>query len=165
MFFILIIFISILFNSCKINYSLSGASYSPDVLTFNVLNFENKAPIVYPPLANMLTESLKDKIISQTKLKLSNNNPDLIFEGYITDYNITPSAITGNNTVNLNRLSVSVYVKVLNTKNSSLSFDKTFSHYIDFDPSKDFISIENQLNKEIIEKITNDIFNVTFLNW
>ncbi|MCX7953564.1 MAG: LPS assembly lipoprotein LptE [Bacteroidales bacterium] len=151
-------------TSCKINYTFSGASYSADIKTYQVNHFENKAPLVYPPLSNILTENLKEKINQLTKLKLSNDG-DIKYEGTIIDYKIVPSAISGNNNASLNRLSISVLVKFTNTKNYSQNFEKTFTHYADFDASKNFTSIEADLVKEITEKIINDIFNASLVNW
>lgn len=151
-------------SSCKINYTLSGASYSANINTYEVNQFENKASLIYPPLSNLLTESLKDKINQQSKLKLSTNG-DIKYEGIITDYKVTPSAISGNNNATLNRLSISVFVKFTNTKDNSQSFERTFTQYADFDASKNFNSIEAELVQDIVEKIVNDIFNASLVNW
>jgi hypothetical protein len=47
-------------------YSFSGASISPDVKTFSVQFFPNRAQLVQPLLSQAFTEKLKEKLISQT---------------------------------------------------------------------------------------------------
>ena len=59
-------------NSCKITYSFSGASISPEVKTISVQYFPNLAPLVQPTLSQYFTDELKDKFQSQTNLKIVN---------------------------------------------------------------------------------------------
>ncbi len=155
----------LIFASCKINYTFSGASYSADVNTFTVAFFQNNAPIVNPSLSNIFTESLKDRINQQTKLKLTQKNGDLLYEGEIINYNISPQTIQGNETAALNRLTISVRVKFTNTKNSAQNFEKIFTQFADYESSKPFQSIEDELVREIVDKLTQDVFNASLVNW
>ena len=82
-------------SACKI-YTFSGASISPDTKTVFVGFIENNAPLVVPTLSQSLTESLKDRIVTQTGLALVRTTADIEFEGTIVDYNIKPIAIQGN---------------------------------------------------------------------
>ena len=98
LFLIPFIILSIIFTSCKINYTFSGASYSADTQTFNVAFFQNQASIVNPSLSNVFTEALKDRINAQTKLKLVQQNGDIQYEGAITNYQVSAQSISGNET-------------------------------------------------------------------
>src|SRR5438046_1178537 len=71
----------ILFSSCKVNYSMSGASISPDIKTFTVKYFQKTVALGPSSLSQTLTEKLKDKFLTQTNLRLADKDPDLIFEG------------------------------------------------------------------------------------
>ncbi len=150
---------------CKINYTFSGASYSADVQTFSVAFFQNQAPLVNPSLSNVFTEALKDRINNQTKLKLVSSNGDLHYEGEIINYTAAPQTISGNETAALNRLTISVRVKFTNTKNANQNFDRTFSQFADYEATKSLQSIEDELIKEIVDKLTQDIFNASLVNW
>lgn len=163
--YILIFIICITFLSCKVNYTFSGASYSADVHTFNVAFFQNQAPLINPSLSNVFTEALKDRISQQTKLKLTQRDGDLIYEGEIVNYNVSPQTIQGNETAALNRLTISVRVKYTNTKNNAQNFDRTFTQFADFESTKPFQSVEDELIKEIVDKLTHDIFNASLVNW
>lgn len=159
------IIISISLIGCKINYTFSGASYSADVQTFNVAFFQNQAPLVNPSLSNVFTEALKDRINNQTKLKLISSNGDLQYEGEIVNYTVAPQTISGNETAALNRLTISVRVKFTNTKNANQNFDRTFSQFADYEATKSFQSVEDELIREIVDKLTQDIFNASLVNW
>lgn len=159
------IFILTTLIGCKINYTFSGASYSADVQTFNVAFFQNQAPLVNPSLSNVFTEALKDRVSNQTKLKLVSSNGDLQYEGEIVNYSVAPQTISGNETAALNRLIISVRVKFTNTKNANQNFDRTFSQFADYEATKSFQSVEDELIREIVDKLTQDIFNASLVNW
>ncbi len=62
LFLVLLISGVIVFNSCKVKYSFSGASISPLAKTFSVHYFQNRAQLVQPQLSQTLTNALIDKI-------------------------------------------------------------------------------------------------------
>lgn len=152
-------------TSCKINYTLSGASYSPDTQTFSVSFFQNQAPLVNPALSNTFTEALKDRISSQTKLKLTESNGDIQYEGTITNYQVSTQSISGNETASLNRLTITVNVKFTNTKTPTQNFEKNFTQFADYESTKSLNMVEEELVKEITDKLTNDIFTASLVNW
>lgn len=158
-------FLTLVFYNCKIKYSFTGASISPDVKTISIGYFKNNASIVQPLLSQTFTEALKDKFLSQTNLTLVEKNGDLQFEGEITNYNISPTAIQGNETAALNRLTITVNVRFTNTKNETQNFEKNFSRYADYESTQNLSAIEEQLIKTINEMLVEDIFNQTVANW
>jgi hypothetical protein len=153
------------FTSCRIGYSFSGASLSPEMKTISVQFFPNQAPLFQPTLSTVFTEALKNRMTSQTSLELINNSADLDFQGEITNYSTTPMAIQGNETAGLNRLTISVHVKFTNQKNPKLNFDKTFSQFADYESSQALSSVENDLIQQIVDKLTEDVFNAALTNW
>ena len=156
--------ISFVFSSCGI-YSFSGASISNDVKNVSINTFENIASLAPTTLSNLITEALKDKFLSETRLTQVNNDGDLMFNGQITNYNINPIAIQANETASKNRLSITVKVNFINNIDKDNSFNKTFSRYVDYESSINFTSIEESLNEEIISQLIEDIFNEAFTNW
>ena len=113
--------ISIL-QACGV-YSFTGASIPPEAKTISIQQFINNAPLVQPVLSQRLTDALRDKFSSQTILSQVSANGDLTFEGYITDYNTQPVAITGDETAALNRLTISVKVSYSNRFDEKQNFD------------------------------------------
>jgi len=153
-----------LHNSCGI-YTLSGASISKEVKTAEVPYFQNRALVVQPMLSRELTEKLKDKIQSQTSLKLVNESGDVQFVGEISNYVVTPAAITGDNVAAKNRLTITVKVKFTNSKESQFDFESSFSRYADFNSNLSIDAVETDLIKEIGDLLVEDIFNKAFVNW
>lgn len=151
-------------TGCRI-YSFTGASISPEVKTVSIDNFQNRASIVQPSLSQVFTEKIKEKFISQTNLSQVSSNGDLQFEGFISDYNTQPTAIQGNEQAALNRLTVTVKVKFVNTKDEKQGFESTFSRFTDYDSRKNLASIEIELINEVCNQLVDDIFNKAVINW
>lgn len=156
------------FASCKIHYSMTGASIPVDAKTISVAYFANHAPIVNPTLSQEITEKLKDKFISQTGLNMISSDGDLSFEGEITGYDTKPIAISGNNQTDqasLNRLSITVKVKFINQKEPKNNYDSQFTAYEDYSSNKGLDAVEGELVPLILEKLIEDIFNRSVVNW
>ncbi|HDP54229.1 MAG TPA: hypothetical protein ENN24_00885, partial [Bacteroidetes bacterium] len=112
---VVVILVVLLISSCKINYSFTGASISPDVKTVSVGHFQNLAPLVNPTLSNLLSEELRNKFVTQTSLNVVPSFGHLNFTGEIRNYEIKPVAIQGNEIAAQNRLTISVRVKFENS--------------------------------------------------
>ncbi len=154
-----------LFSSCTMKYSFTGASISPETKTVSVQYFNNIAPIVYPTLSQTLTETLKDKFVSQTSLVVMQRDADMNFEGQITGYTVTPTAIQGDQYASQNRLTITVSVKFTNKNNPELNYNKSFSAYEDFAATEQLVQVESEKTKLIVEKLVDDIFNAAVANW
>lgn len=151
-------------SSCGV-YSFTGASISPEIKTVSIGFFQNRASIVQPSLSQLFTEKMKDKFVSQTTLTLTNGPGDLQFEGSITDYFTQPTAIQGNEQAALNRLTINVKVKFVNTKDEKQSFESSFSRFADYDSRKNLATVESELINEICNQLVDDIFNKAVINW
>lgn len=151
-------------SSCGF-YSFTGTSIPPDIEHFSVQFFQNNASIVAPLLSQNFTEKLKNKFISDTRLQIVTANGDFSFSGYIRDYRIEPVAIQGDATTNLNRLTITVHVKMECRKHPQLAFEQDFVNFMDFDATKNFSALENSLIEEITEMLVQQIFNKAAINW
>ncbi len=162
-----VIIISQLFHSCQVKYSLSGASIPPEAKTISVQYFQNNAKLINPQLSQQLTDALKDKFVSQTSLSLVNGVGDLHFEGDITGYATKPMAIQNDDVAAVNRLTITIRVKYVNSKDpdSKFDFEKSFSRYEDYDSQNDLSAVEGDLTEKIIEQLVQDIFNESVVNW
>jgi hypothetical protein len=155
----------LLLYSCKISYSFSGASISPEVKTISIQYFQNRASLVQPGLSQNLTDALIDKCKAQTNLSFVNSVGDVNFEGEITDYNTRPLTVAADAQAATNRFTITVRVKFTNTVNPELSYEQNFSRYEDYDSNLDLSQVESDLSKKIIELLIEDIFNKAFVNW
>lgn len=160
-----VILTTVVFTACKIKYSFTGASIAPNVKTFMVDFFPNRAKLVNPNLSQLFTEGLQDKLVKQTSLNLISGNGDLEFSGQITDYDVKPMNISQGDLAAQNRLTITVKVKFTNNKDHEQDWEKTFSQFEDFDSNRSLSEAEDVLVTEIIKKLTDDIFNASIANW
>ena len=159
--FVLVIFIT----GCKINYSFTGVNLSPEIKTYTVYYFPNRARLVNPNLSQSFTEDLRDKLQRQTSLNEVQDNGDLIFEGQIENYDVRPMSIQKDDMAAKNRLTITVRVKYTNSVNPDQSFEQSFTAYEDFDSTSSLSDVEDGLVPEIVQKLLEDIFNATVANW
>lgn len=157
--------IMLAFTACSVKYSFTGASISPDVKTVSINRFENQAQTVEPNLANKLTESLKDKFLSETSLSLVRANGDLNFDAIITTYNVSIQGVQSNDVPAKNRLTISVKVKFANAKEPLKNFETSFTRYADFPSEKNLSDVESDLIRDISDQLIDDIFLKSVADW
>ncbi len=158
------LFLSIAFSSCKTTVSLSGATIPPEAKTISVGFFTNNTTLGAPSLSQRFTEKLRDVVSQQTNLALIKQNGDLQFEGYISDYNVSPIAISADQ-ASQNRMTISVNVKYTNKFEVSKNFEQTFTRFKDVASDINISAAEPELVTEIYRQLTEDIFNRAFNNW
>src|SRR5574344_181908 len=154
----------LLATGCGI-YSFSGTSIAPDVKSITVHTIENKAMQVNPTLSNLLTQSLQDKYRHLTKLDMVTDRGDLDVSGYITSYEVTPTAVTSDEVASKNRLTVTVKIVFKNEKYPKENFDKSFAAYQDYDSTNSLDAVQASLCDQLVETLVEDIFNATVANW
>ena len=153
-------------QSCKVSYSFTGASIDPKIKTISVKYFPNRSEIVVPTLSQQFTDALKEKFRSQTKLQQVNSTGDVNFEGEIVRYTPTQAtAIQSNDKPAKNRLTIDVKVRYTNNIKPEESFEQTFSRYQEYDATTSLNSVESNLITQIVDQLTDDIFNKAFANW
>jgi len=151
-------------------YSFTGASIPPGVTTFQVKFFENQAgnrpgSTVEPGLDNDFTNALQDLIMNQTNLNLVSQDGQLIYEGEITEYSVTPMSATAKITAAQNRLKMAVTLRFYNIKKEEDNFNKSYSFFYDFPAELQVYDVIDAAHKEIFDRITQDIFNDTLAKW
>lgn len=152
-------------QACKVSYSFSGVNISPEVQTYSVEYFPNRAAIVQAQLSQVFTDALMDKIQGNTSLNMSRDGGDVHFSGEITGYETRPTAITADETSARNRLTITVRVRYINEVEPELDYDTSFSRYEDYDSSANLSDVENELIELIVEYLVEDIFNRAFVSW
>lgn len=150
--------------TCK--YSTKDtAPIPPEIKTFRVNLFENKARYVNPQLSPQLTEKLKQKIIGQTRLRQTNSDDaQYDISGYLSDYSVTTTGIANQN-ASQNRLNVSFHLIFKNTLDSKKDFESDVTSNYDFSAQLTLPQAESQLGDEIVKNVTDAIFNKIFSNW
>ena len=163
-------FIVLIFTLGCGSYSFTGASIHDGTKSFQVNFFENDAgnnmgSVFEPGLDRDFTQALQNILQNQTNLELVSSNGDLIYEGEIIEYRVSPMTATSDLRASQNRLSISINVRFFNFKNDKDNFEKRFSFYFDYPAETQLISVKSEAHDIIFERITQDIFNASLAKW
>ena len=153
--------------SCSISYKMNGAALDYSIYkTISFSDFPIRAALVYPPLQQTFENKLIDMVTRQTRLRVvDSGNTDLRIEGEITGYSLSPQAVNENAYASQTRLTITVRVKFINSKDSSQDVDQSFSAYRDFSSDQMLTDVQDELCNQISDELTNLIFNATLGNW
>lgn len=150
-------------------YNFTGGDVG-SAQTFQVNYFQNYATqspgsTFDPGLDRDFTLSLQDLILSQTSLDLVSSNGDLLYEGEIVEYRVSPMTATAEQRAAQNRLTLSVNVRFFNRTKEDSDFEQRFSFFFDYDANVQLASVRDQAHQEIFERINQDIFNASLADW
>ena len=162
--YIILIGLTLTLNSCSV-YNFTGTG-KIDADTFQVNYFQNNAELVEPGIERTFTIALQEILQNQTSLNLTNQGGDLLYEGEIVEYRITPMTATSDQTAAQNRLTIAINVRFSNKNKEEDNFEKRFSFFHDY-PANDQMAgsrLTTALD-EIFERITQDIFNESLAKW
>jgi hypothetical protein len=147
-------------------YSFKGVSIDSDVKTFSVNLFGNNVPSAPPTIQLTFSEKLREKVRNNTRLQMSNSESDLTFSGSVDEYSVIAVAPQPGVAAPFNQLKITVSVELVNTKNEKGGWKQAFGFQSNFDGSRSLLTVQDQLIKEISDKIVQDIFNKAFTeNW
>ena len=167
--FIYLLLLIFIIKSCG-NYSFTGASIPEGTESFQVNFFENEAgnsigSIFEPGLDRDFTIALQDILQNQTNLQLVSSDGDLIYEGEITEYRVSPMTATSNLQASQNRLTVGINVRFTNLKKEDDNFERRFTFYYDYPAELQLLNVKSEAHDIIFERITQDIFNASLAKW
>lgn len=162
--YLLILSISLLLLGCG-PYSFTGVQ-GLTAETFQVNYFQNTAELIEPGFDRDFKLALEALIVNQTNLNLTTSNADLIYEGEIVEYRISPTTAQANSTASQNRLTVGINVRLFDKDNPDEEFEQRFSFFVDYEGSAQLVGAQKAAaHEEIFERLTQDIFNATLAKW
>ncbi len=161
---LLIIISCTLITGCKI-YSFTGTTLSSDLKTITIQNVVMGTAGGPANLTLSFTEKLKEYYQRNTSLKLKPNDADLLLESTIVGYELTPVSATSGDKAALNRLTIRVEVRFVNSKKEEENFEKEFSFYQDFPQEQTLAQVEGSLVPKIIDQLVLNIFTDTAAQW
>ncbi|GAB3019659.1 hypothetical protein GCM10027051_25870 [Niabella terrae] len=150
-------------SSCGI-YRFKDVSIPDSINVVKINQFTNTASYVNPALAPALTDKLKQKIVSQTKLRQTNgDDADWEINCKITSYSFSTAGIS-NQQVNTNRLNVGVHIEIRDTHTQKTEkYD--VSTPFDYSGTLSLQQAEEGLLTQMLRDIPDAIFNRIFSNW
>jgi len=153
-----------------VKYSMSGTTTSAQ--TISISEFYNNTDLGQANIGQTFTNQLKNYIIQNSSIAVVAEEGELMLEGEISNYQVTPIAPiatsdpTQANLASSTRLTITVKATYVNTLDESMSFtDKSFSFYKDFPNTQNITDVQEQYTRQIFERIVNDIFNASVANW
>ena len=157
----------VVLQACVPSFKFNGSSIDYNKYkTVSIGEFPIRAALVYPPLQQLFENTMTNMVTRQTRLKMQETpNTDLRLEGEITGYSLSPQAVNDNAYASQTRLTITVRVKFINSKDSSQDVDQTFSAYRDFSSDQMLTDVQDELCSQISDELTNLIFNATLGNW
>lgn len=157
---------AMMLTSCAISYKFNGASIDYSTThSISIADFPNNAALVNPSLSNNLSEGIRDLFQRQTRLQILRRGGDLELEGEITDYSLTPMAISADSYAAETKLTVTVRVRFTNNVNPDESFERTYTAFQTFDSSQMLGDIQDELCATMISQIAENIYNDTVAKW
>jgi hypothetical protein len=163
---LVLLFVIGMFSGCTISYKFNGSNIDyTKTKTIAIAEFTNTAQLVYAPLAQQFSEKLRDIYTRNTRLQVLKKGGDMFLEGEITEYYLTPMAISADTYASQTKLTVTINVRFKNNKNPLDDFEKKYSAYQSFDSSKMLNDVQDELLKTIMEEISDNIYNETVAKW
>ena len=156
----------LLLMSCSVSYKFNGASidYSK-TKTIQIADFPIRATYVWAPMAGMFNNELKDIYSKRTKLTQVKRNGDLKIEGEITRYEQRNKSVSSEGYSAQTELSITVNVRFTNNIKHDEDFERQFSASTTYPTTQSLNSVQEELVTEMIENITDQIYNATVANW
>jgi hypothetical protein len=85
--------------------------------------------LIEPAIDRTFTLTLQDIIMNQTNLNLVKSGGDLVYEGEIVDYRISPMTATADQQASQNRLKIRVNVRFTNRNKEIDNFERTLNSF------------------------------------
>lgn len=153
-------------SACSVSLTFNGASIDyTKVKSISVADFNNVAELIHPPLSQEFSERVRDKYAKQTRLKVLKVNGDMRLEGEIIGYTLTPMSVGQDSYSAETKLTLTVNVRFVNTKNQEEDFEKQYTAFRTFDSNLMITDVQDQLLAEMTEDIADNIYNDTVARW
>ena len=113
----------------------------------------------------MFNNELKDIFASHTRLTQVKRNGDLKIEGEITQYSQRNKSVSSEGYSAQTELSITVNVRFTNNTNHNEDFEKQFTATSSYETTQSLSSVQEELVREMVKDLTDQIFNATVANW
>lgn len=158
--------ITLVLASCTVSYKFNGASidYSK-TKTIEIADFPIRSSYVWAPMGSIFNNQLKDIFANHTRLIQVRRNGDMKIEGEITQYSQRNKSVTSEGTSAQAELSMTVNVRFTNNANHNEDFEQQFTATASFETTQSFTAVQEELVTQMVEDLTDQIFNATVANW
>ena len=116
-------------------------------------------------MQGIFNNALRDLFSSRTRLEEVRRNGDLVLEGEITQYQQRNKGISSEGYSEQVELSMTVNVRFTNNKNHDEDFEQQFTATNTYPSTQSLNSVQEELVTQMVEDITQQIYNATVANW
>ena len=158
--------IALVSMACSVQYKFNSSSIDyTKTKTITIADFPIRSSYVWGPMQTIFNNQLKDIFANHTHLTQVKRNGDLKLEGEITQYNQRNKSVSSEGYSSLTELSMTVVVRFTNNVNHDEDFEESFTATASYDSRQSLNSVQEALVTEMVEDITEQIFNATVANW
>ena len=151
--------------SCVPRFTFTGTSIDYNVTkTIQIDKIANRAPYGWAPMEAMFNNKLQDKYVNQTRLQLVRRGGDLHVSGEIVAYDQYNKGVTGEGYSSQVQLKLTVNIRFENQKKNQ-QWERQFSATTQYESTQQLSAVQERLVEEMINDITDQIFNATVSDW
>ncbi len=156
----------ILLTACYLpKYSFTGTSIDYNLIkSIQIDKIVNRAPYGWAPMEAMFNNKLQDKYANQTRLKIVKRNGDLQVAGEITGYDQYNKGVSAEGYSSQVQLKMTVNIRFNNPKKNT-QWEKQFTATTQYNSTQQLSAVQERLVTEMIEDLTDQIFNATVSDW
>jgi Lipopolysaccharide-assembly len=149
--------------ACSITFN--PASIPESIKTYYVPQFQDNTENGLPNLGIQFTEALKDKVRLQSRLRYTEESPDIELRGTVVDFRITAEAPRTGEETAINRLTITLAVEYFNNQTNKEVWKRNFSFFFNYPSDQDLSAVQDRALKAITDQLMEDIFNAAFSDW
>ncbi len=159
------VIVSLLLSGCGY-YSFSGASIPSHLTTIAIPVAEDNSLSPLTALDQALTDLLVDRFVRQTRLVLTTDESeaDILLTSRISRYTNAPTAVSGQERAQFNRVTVTVSARYYNRVDDDV-LERSLSNFDDYDPLQGGLEAEETAALAALESIADDLFTAATSNW
>lgn len=162
---LLALILSLGLTACAVSYKFTGTNIDYAVIkTMQLDKIANRAPYGWAPMEAMFNNKLQDLYANRTRLQMVRRNGDLHVSGEITGYDQFNKAIAADGYSSQVQLRMTVNIRFENRKDNK-QWERQFSATTQYDASQSLSSVQEALVQELVNDITDQIFNATVADW
>ena len=150
--------------SCS--YSFSGASVPEHLTTINIPLFKDNSGSGEPNLNSTFTFEIIQKFINDNNLQVTESREsDAILECIITRFSDNPSAISGNESVSIRKVTLTVKAVYRDLVLRKTIFEQDFSNFGEYENTGNVTDNRKEAITTAINKISEDILLKVVSDW
>lgn len=151
--------------ACSVKYSFTSTSINYDIVkTIQMDNVANRAPYGWAPMEAMFNNKLQDRFINQTRLRQVKRGGDMHIAGEITAYDQFNKVISADGFSSQVQLRMTVNIRY-DCPKMNKQWEKQFTATSQYDASQSLSAVQEQLVTEMINDLTDQIFNASVADW